>query len=281
MAQRGAGPRVRRPTRSSSSAPTPSTSWTTARWSTPTSVGRRGHDGDHRGRRGRRLPLRDRAGRRRRRSPTTPTSPTNRRRRPRPTRSSCSRPTRRSTGSRRSRTTRARTGSRTSATSCSRTREDGLARGYPLEGYWRDVGTMPAYWQAHRDFLSEEPPIDLDDPAWPVHTRGGRHSAARIRRRGGRGEPDLGGTRVAGRCAARCCRRAWCGGGRPVVDSVLLPGRRARGRHGDPRRPGRPGGGRPRSGSAVGTATSRSSGRQAAVAAGTEVAAGARLPEED
>src|SRR4051812_42740767 len=56
---------------------------------------------------------------------------------------------------------------------------DGLARAYPLEGYWRDVGTVPAYWEAHQDLLAEEPPIDLDDPAWPVHTRGGRHSAAR------------------------------------------------------------------------------------------------------
>src|SRR3954469_17644060 len=57
---------------------------------------------------------------------------------------------------------------------------DGLARAHALEGYWRDVGTGSAYWQAHRDFLAEEPPIDLDEPSWPIHTRGGRHSAARI-----------------------------------------------------------------------------------------------------
>src|SRR3954447_18126426 len=59
---------------------------------------------------------------------------------------------------------------------------DGAARAFPLEGYWRDVGTVPAYWQAHQDFLAAEPPIDLDEPGWPLHTRGGRHSAARIRR---------------------------------------------------------------------------------------------------
>src|SRR3954464_4325006 len=59
---------------------------------------------------------------------------------------------------------------------------DGLARAYPLDGYWRDVGTVPAYWQAHRDFLGEHPPIDLDDPAWALHTRGGRHSSARLLR---------------------------------------------------------------------------------------------------
>ena len=88
---------------------------------------------------------------------------------------------------------------------------DGLARAYPLEGYWRDVGTVPAYWQAHRDFLAAEPPIDLDDPAWPMHTRGGRHSAARRpARRGGRREPaSPAAPGSPGRCAARCSRRAW------------------------------------------------------------------------
>src|SRR4051795_7781566 len=76
---------------------------------------------------------------------------------------------------------------------------DGLARAHPLPGYWRDVGTIPAYWEAHQDFLSAEPPFDLDDPAWPLHTRGGRHSAARILA-GAEVDASLisGGTRVAG-----------------------------------------------------------------------------------
>ena len=83
---------------------------------------------------------------------------------------------------------------------------DGLARAYPLRGYWRDVGTVPAYWQAHRDFLSPEPPIDLDDRAWPLHTRGGRHSAARIL--GGAVVDESlvsGGHGSPGRSAVRCC----------------------------------------------------------------------------
>jgi glucose-1-phosphate adenylyltransferase len=37
-------------------------------------------------------------------------------------------------------------------------------------GYWRDVGTVEAYWQAHMELLSPEPPIDLYDPAWPIIT---------------------------------------------------------------------------------------------------------------
>src|SRR5688572_9876256 len=104
--------------------------------------------------------------------------------------------------------------------------KDGLARAYPLESYWRDVGTVPAYWQAHRDYLSPEPPIDLDDPAWPVHTRGGRHSAARILA-GAEIDESLisGGTRVAGTVRGSVLSPGVVvEKGATVVDSVLLPG---------------------------------------------------------
>jgi glucose-1-phosphate adenylyltransferase len=108
--------------------------------------------------------------------------------------------------------------------------KDGLARAYPLEGYWRDVGTIPAYWAAHRDFLSEEPPIDLDDPAWPVHTRGGRRSAARVLS-GAVVDESLvsGGTRVAGTVRGSVLSPGVVvEPGATVVDSVLLPGVRVR-----------------------------------------------------
>ena len=107
---------------------------------------------------------------------------------------------------------------------------DGQARAYPLAGYWRDVGTVPAYWQAHRDFLAAEPPIDLDDPAWPLHTRGGRHSAARILP-GAVVEESLasGGTRIAGEVRGSVLSPGVVvEKGATVVDSVLLPGVRVR-----------------------------------------------------
>jgi glucose-1-phosphate adenylyltransferase len=103
---------------------------------------------------------------------------------------------------------------------------DGLARAHPLQGYWRDVGTVPAYWEAHQDFLSGEPPIDLDDPAWPVHTRGGRHSAARVLD-DGQIEHSLlsGGTRVSGNVRGSVLSPGVVvEAGATVVDSVLLPG---------------------------------------------------------
>jgi glucose-1-phosphate adenylyltransferase len=160
---------------------------------------------------------------------------------------------------------------------------DGRARAYPLQGYWRDVGTVPAYWQAHRDFLSAEPPIDLDDPAWPVHTRGGRHSAARVLRGAVVDESLIsGGTRVAGEVRGSVLSPGVViEEGATVVDSVLLPGVRVR------------------SGAKVvravlddrvdvgegavvgGDGEVALVGRQARVGAGTEVAAGARLPDPD
>lgn len=40
-----------------------------------------------------------------------------------------------------------------------------------LGGYWRDVGTIESYWQAHMDLLEPEPQLRLDDPEWPILTR--------------------------------------------------------------------------------------------------------------
>ncbi len=39
---------------------------------------------------------------------------------------------------------------------------------YEERGYWRDVGTLPAYWQAHLDLLGATPAFDLDNSQWPI-----------------------------------------------------------------------------------------------------------------
>jgi glucose-1-phosphate adenylyltransferase len=160
---------------------------------------------------------------------------------------------------------------------------EGLARAHPLQGYWRDVGTVPAYWQAHRDFLAAEPPIDLDDPAWPLHTRGGRHSAARVLP-GAVVDESLvsGGTRIAGEVRGSVLSPGVVvEKGATVVDSVLLPGVRVRA------------GARVRRAvlddrvdvgeRAVvgGDGDITLVGRAARLDAGTEVAAGARWPEPE
>jgi glucose-1-phosphate adenylyltransferase len=40
--------------------------------------------------------------------------------------------------------------------------------------YWRDVGTIDAYWQAHMDLLGPQPRFHLDDPEWPLYTAQGQ-----------------------------------------------------------------------------------------------------------
>jgi glucose-1-phosphate adenylyltransferase len=47
----------------------------------------------------------------------------------------------------------------------------GRAWTFDLGGYWRDVGTVDSYWQAHMDLLGPDPELRLDDRAWPVLTR--------------------------------------------------------------------------------------------------------------
>jgi glucose-1-phosphate adenylyltransferase len=57
----------------------------------------------------------------------------------------------------------------------------GAAREARFEGYWRDVGTVEAYWECHQELLDEPQPIDLDAASWPVLTRApAHHASARV-----------------------------------------------------------------------------------------------------
>jgi glucose-1-phosphate adenylyltransferase len=161
--------------------------------------------------------------------------------------------------------------------------KDGLARAHRLEGYWRDVGTVPAYWQAHRDFLSEEPPIDLDEASWPIHTRGGRHSAARILKSAVVDESLIsGGTRVAGEVRGSVLSPGVVvEPGATVVDSVLLPGVRVRSGASVTRAVLDDGVDIGKQAVVGGDGDITLVGRRARVGEGTEVAAGARYPEPE
>lgn len=39
-----------------------------------------------------------------------------------------------------------------------------------IEPYWRDVGTVDAYWEANMDLTHVTPELDLYDPDWPIWT---------------------------------------------------------------------------------------------------------------
>jgi glucose-1-phosphate adenylyltransferase len=105
--------------------------------------------------------------------------------------------------------------------------KDGGARESRFDGYWRDVGTTDAYWESHMDLLREEPPIDLDDPDWPVLTHAATLRASARVARGAVIEDSLvaPAARVAGTVSRSVLGRgAVVEDGAAVRESVLLPG---------------------------------------------------------
>ncbi len=52
----------------------------------------------------------------------------------------------------------------------------------PFGGYWIDVGTIDAYWEAHMDLLGSPPSLDLNDRSWIIHTRSEERPPVRIDR---------------------------------------------------------------------------------------------------
>jgi glucose-1-phosphate adenylyltransferase len=80
---------------------------------------------------------------------------------------------------------------------------------YKLDGYWRDVGTVESYHEGHMDLLNDTPALRLDDPAWPIRTRGQQLLPARIE----------GSAHIENSLISPGCHIA----GR-VVNSVLSPG---------------------------------------------------------
>ena len=52
--------------------------------------------------------------------------------------------------------------------------------GHRFDGYWRDVGTIEAYWAANLDLVGLVPPLDLFDRTWLIHTRSEERSPAKL-----------------------------------------------------------------------------------------------------
>jgi glucose-1-phosphate adenylyltransferase len=104
---------------------------------------------------------------------------------------------------------------------------DGLARAHRFGGYWRDVGTIGAFHAAHMEQLEHPPPVDLDDPQWPVLTHAAaRRASARVLA-GARVERSMLATAATiGGTVERSVigRGAVIEEGAVVRDSVVLPG---------------------------------------------------------
>jgi glucose-1-phosphate adenylyltransferase len=95
---------------------------------------------------------------------------------------------------------------------------------YEEAGYWRDVGTLEAYWQAHMDLLGEAPRFDLDNRDWPIRT--GHHPGPPARFLGA----DVDNAQVAeGSLIKRATihnsilgRSVWVNEGAVIEDSIIM-----------------------------------------------------------
>lgn len=55
-------------------------------------------------------------------------------------------------------------------------------RPYEERSYWRDVGSLDAYFQAHHDVLGLEPRFDAFNPEWPIYSSHYQGPVARVLR---------------------------------------------------------------------------------------------------
>lgn len=56
----------------------------------------------------------------------------------------------------------------------------GNTRQWRMRDYWRDVGTVQAYWRSHQDLLGANPEFELRTSDWPILTRGDLSAPVRI-----------------------------------------------------------------------------------------------------
>jgi len=96
--------------------------------------------------------------------------------------------------------------------------------GYEEPAYWRDVGTVDAYFQAHQDTLGSEPRLDLFNPDWPILSSSYQGPVARVVG----GEVDnclLGAATLIQRARVRNCivrREAVVEEGAELEDSIIM-----------------------------------------------------------
>jgi len=95
---------------------------------------------------------------------------------------------------------------------------------YEEQDYWRDVGTIEAYWEAHMDLLGESPRFDLDNRTWPV--RSAHHPGPAARFIGGDVDnAQIGEASLVKRATIRNSilgRSVWVNEGAVIEDSIVM-----------------------------------------------------------
>ena len=80
--------------------------------------------------------------------------------------------------------------------------------------YWRDVGTIDSYYEAHMDLVGHDPAFDLYNSEWPIYTSGRTLPPAKIDDHGDYGPSDLRRSIISNGAIVV---------GAKVADSVLSP----------------------------------------------------------
>ena len=53
---------------------------------------------------------------------------------------------------------------------------------YEEKGYWRDIGTIKTFWEAHQDILGDKPLFDMNNEQWPIRSSKSDMPAAKVLR---------------------------------------------------------------------------------------------------
>ncbi|HSA62728.1 MAG TPA: glucose-1-phosphate adenylyltransferase [Nitrospiraceae bacterium] len=83
--------------------------------------------------------------------------------------------------------------------------------------YWRDIGTLDAYWEANMDLVAVDPQFNLYDPDWPIRTYQGQFPPAKFVF-----AQDYQGGRMGVALDSIVCGGCIVSGGR-VQNSILSP----------------------------------------------------------
>jgi glucose-1-phosphate adenylyltransferase len=96
---------------------------------------------------------------------------------------------------------------------------------YPHRDYWRDIGTIDAYYAANMDLVRPVPPLNLHDPDWLIYTPSEDRAPSILA-----GTSDIAGSLVAhGSLVEGTVRRSilfpgvHVGAGAVIEDSIILP----------------------------------------------------------
>src|SRR4030095_14299566 len=95
---------------------------------------------------------------------------------------------------------------------------------YEELAYWRDVGTIESYWEAHMDLLGESPRFALDNRLWPI--RSSHHAGPAARFVGGDiDNAQVGESSLVKRATIRNSilgRSVWVNEGAVIEDSIVM-----------------------------------------------------------